>query len=91
MISVIKTNLEIEEKLKNKILFLCDYYKVKPKIINGSVRQIDKTNIAYVEPHKIIIKNITLLAFNYSETLYIGNLSNEIKLKNLEAFIKQLK
>ena len=38
--------------------------------------RIERTNLSYIEPHRIIIKGITFLAFNYSKTLYIGNLSN---------------
>ena len=28
----------------------------------------------YIEPHRIIIKGITFLAFNYSKTLFVGDL-----------------
>jgi hypothetical protein len=51
---------------------------------------VQETNLSYIEPHRVIIKGITFLAFNYSKTLYIGNLSNKLELKDLEAFIKQL-
>lgn len=57
----------------------------KPTIINGNIRNIDKSNLSYVEPHRIIIKGITFLAFNYSKTLYVGNLSNKLELKDLES------
>ena len=53
-------------------------------------RNIDKSNLSYIEPHRIIIKGITFLAFNYSKTLYVGNLSNKLELKDLETFIKEL-
>ena len=32
--------------------------------MNGSIRKIGKTT--YIEPHKIIVKDTTFLAFNYS-------------------------
>ena len=53
-------------------------------------RKINKTNLNYIEPHRIIIKGITFLAFNYSKTIYVGNLSNKIEINELESFIKKL-
>ena len=91
MISITTKELEIENDLKKKIEFICDFCNTKPTIINGNIRNIDKTNLSYVEPHRIIIKGITFLAFNYSKTLYINNLSNEIEIKDLESFIKGYK
>ncbi len=90
MISITTKKLEIENDLKRKIEFICDFCNTKPTIINGNIRNIDKSNLSYVEPHRIIIKGITFLAFNYSKTLYVGNLSERLELKDLEAIIKQL-
>ena len=73
MINITTKELEIDNELKNKIEFICDFCNAKPIIINGN---ITRTNLSYVEPHRIIIKGITFLAFNYSKTLYVGNLSN---------------
>jgi hypothetical protein len=58
------------------------------KIINGSIRKIDRTNLTYVEPHRIIINDITFLAFNYSNEIFIENLSNKIRLSELEDYLK---
>ena len=90
MIDITTKELEIESELKRKIEFICDFCNIKPTIINGNIRNITRTNLSYVEPHRIIIKGITFLAFNYSKTLYINNLSESIELKDLETFIKQL-
>lgn len=90
MINITTKELEIENDLKRKIEFICDFCNTKPTIINGSIRNIDKSNLSYVESHRIIIKGITFLAFNYSKTLYVGNLSNKLELKDLETFIKEL-
>ena len=51
---------------------------------------IERTNLSYVEPHRIIIKDITFLAFNYEINIYIENLSNKILIKDLEECIKIL-
>lgn len=40
-------------------------------IINGNLKTIDKTNLTYLEPHRIIINDITFLAFNYSNEIKI--------------------
>lgn len=90
MINITTKELEIETSLKKKIEFICNFCNTKPTIINGNIRNITKTNLSYVEPHRIIIKGITFLAFNYSTTLYIGNLSNKLEIKDLENFLKQI-
>ena len=90
MINIVTKELEFDTELKKRIEFVCSFCNTTPTIINGNVRNIARTNLSYVEPHRVIIKGITFLAFNYSNTLYIGNLSNKLELKDLETFIKQL-
>ncbi len=82
MVNIIKEELSLEESLRKKIEFICDFTNNKPTIINGSIRIIDRTNLTYIEPHRIIINNTTFLAFNYSNEIIIENLSNKIKLIN---------
>lgn len=50
MISITTKELEIENELKRKIEFICDFCNTKPTIINGNIRNIDKSNLSYVEP-----------------------------------------
>ena len=88
MVNIIKKEISLEESLKKKIEFICEFCHIKPTIINGSIRKIDKTNLTYIEPHRIIINNTTFLAFNYSNEIFIENLSNKIKLSELENYIK---
>ena len=88
MVKIIKEEISLEESLKKKIEFICEFAKVQPTIINGSIRKIDKTNLTYIEPHRIIINDTTFLAFNYSNEIFIENLSNKIKLSELENYIK---
>ena len=90
MVNIIKQEIDIEEALKKKLEFICSFCNTNCEIKKGSIRTIERTNLSYVEPHRIIIKGITFLAFNYSKTLYIGNLSNKLELKDLETFIKEL-
>ena len=90
MVNIIKEELSLEESLRKKIEFICDFTNTTPTIINGSIRKIDKTNLTYIEPHRIIINNTTFLAFNYSNEIFIENLSNKIKLSELEDYIKTI-
>ena len=90
MVTITKKELEIDNELKNKIEFICSFCNTTPTIINGNIRKINKTNLNYIEPHRIIIKGVTFLVFNYSNEIFIENLSNRIKLSDLEIFIKQL-
>ena len=76
MVNINKEKISLEESLKKKIEFICEFAKVQPTIINGSIRKIDKTNLTYIEPHRIIINDTTFLAFNYSNEIFIENLSN---------------
>ncbi len=90
MIKVIKKEIDMEESLKKRLEIICDFCNTTPTIINGSIRKIDKTNLNYVEPHRIIINNIMFLAFNYSSEIYINNLSKKIKISELEDYIKTM-
>ncbi len=83
---IIKQELKFEECLKQRLEFICEFSKVTPTFVNGSIREIEKTNISYLEPHRVIIKNITFLVFNYSNNVYVSNLSKKIKLSELEEY-----
>ena len=87
---IIKEELQFEESLKQRLEFICEFSKVTPTFINGSIRKIDKTNLSYIEPHRVIVKNITLLVFNYSNDVYINNLAKKIKLSELEDYLKNI-
>ena len=58
--------------------------------LNGNIRKIDKTNLTYIEPNRIIIKDKTFLIFNFSNEIFIENLSNKIKLSELEDYLKTI-
>lgn len=90
MIKVIKKEIDMEESLKKRLEIICDFCNTTPTIINGSIRKIDKINLNYIEPHRIIINNIMFLAFNYSNEIYINNLSKKIKISELENYIKSV-
>ena len=82
MIKFTTQELEMESNLKQRIEFICEFCHITPKIINGSIKRINNTNLNYLEPHKIIVNNVTFLAFNYY-------LSNSIEIKDLEKKYKK--
>ena len=58
---IVKEKLEIEETLKKKVKNILMFLNLKGKLEKGNIINIPKTNIAYIEPHKLIINNITYL------------------------------
>ena len=90
VIKIITQELEIESNLKQRLEFICEFCHIKPTIINGSIRKIDKTNLSYIEPHRVIVKDTTFLAFNYSTDIYVDSLNKKIQLVELEDYIKNL-
>ena len=87
---IIKEELQFEESLKQRLEFICKFAKVTPKYINGSIRKIENTNLSYIEPNRVVIKDTTFLVFNYSNDVYISNLSKKIKLSELEEYLKTI-
>lgn len=63
MISTVKREIAINKKLRSKIEWACTLSNCEPKIKNGNLRIVEKTNFAYVEPHRVFIKN-KLYLFN---------------------------
>ena len=78
-LKIIKQELQFEECIKQRLEFICEFAKVTPTFINGSIRKLEKTNLTYIEPHKVIIKSITFLVFNYSNDVYISELEEYLK------------
>lgn len=77
VIKIITQELEIKSNLKQRLEFICEFCHIKTTIINGSIRKIDKTNLSYIEPHKIIVKDTTFLPFNYSTDIYVVSLKKD--------------
>ena len=86
MIKLKTKKLHFDEELKKKIEFICDFCNMKPTIINGSIKNIEHTNLNYIEPHIVIIKGITFLVFNYSITILVGSLAKFPRNKRFRRF-----
>lgn len=85
---IIKKKLDIDEILEKRRKNILKFLNIKSKIIKGNIIHIPKTNIAYIEPHKLVINNITYLFFNEYNDIYINTLVNSIPFNDLEAHIK---
>ena len=85
---IIKEKLEIEDTLKKKIKNILMFLNIKAKLERGNIINIPKTNLAYIEPHKLVINNITYLFFNECENVYINTLEKSITFNELENYIK---
>ena len=83
MITIIKKEIKISEELLSKIRWACTFSKTNPKIINGALRIIKHTNLAYVEPHKVIINDKQL-------NDYIQRLNKEFEVEYYELFSKNV-
>lgn len=67
MISIVKKKNKISRDLLSKIEWACSLNAIKLEhqmILEGCLRVIEHTNLAYVEPHRVIIKNNLYLFFN---------------------------
>ena len=87
---IIKQEIQFEESLKQRLEFICEFSKVNPIFVNGSIRKLEKTNLTYIEPHRVIVKDTTFLVFNYSNDVYVSNLYQKIKLSELEEYLKKI-
>ena len=83
-----KEKLEIDENIKRKVRYILKFLNINERITNGNLISIDKTNIAYIEPHKLKINGICYLFFNECENVYINTLENYIHISELESYIK---
>lgn len=68
---ITKQEVKMEEHLRKRLEFICEFCWVKPIIINGNLRLIDKPDLTYLEPHRIVINDITFIVFNYSNEIFL--------------------
>lgn len=85
---IIKEKYEIEETLNKRERNILMFLNLRGKLEEGNIISISKTNLAYIGPHKLRIKDITYLFFNDCNDVYINSLENKISLNELQSFIK---
>lgn len=87
MIDIVKRKINMTDVLRSKIKWACTFNNCVPMIKNGSLKIIEHTNLAYVEPHRVIIKEKLFLFFNNHEYFYIGNLQNKYPISKLQDMV----
>ncbi len=87
MINIVKKKINMSDELKAKINWSCKFNNRPYQIIEGHLRIVEHTNLAYVEPHKVIIGDTLYLFFNEQKHFYIGNLKKKIPIVDLSDYI----
>ena len=77
----------MSDELKTKINWSCKFSKKSYEIIEGYLRIVEHTNLAYAEPLKVIIGETLYLFFNEQKHFYIGNLKKKIPIADLSDYI----
>ena len=81
MLNIETKELKINDKLKRKIEMIRRFTNTTPIINNGCVKNITGTNVAYVMPHIIVIKNNKYLMFDECDDVYVNTFkSNKLEL-----------
>lgn len=80
--------LVISEELKRKVEMICKFAYVEYAFTNGYIINLKNTNIAYVKPHILKVKDNDYLIFENSESVFINGYNNKIKFKDLEQYLK---
>ena len=82
MLNIETKELKISDKLKRKIEMIGRFTNTTPIINNGSIKNITGTNVAYVMPHIIVIKNNKYLVFDECDDVYINTFKIKISFKD---------
>lgn len=93
MIIIVKKKNKIREELLSKIEWACSLNSIKLehiRIYEGCLRIVEHTNLAYVEPHRVIIKDTLFLFFNEHDYFYVGDLRYKYPLSQLKDYIERL-
>lgn len=72
MLTIETKKLEISEKIKRKVEMACRFTNTKAIYQNGSIQSIKNTNIAFIRPHIIRIKNVDYLMFDDSDYIFVN-------------------
>lgn len=91
MLNIIKEKLDLSPDLKKKIDWAKKYTSTPIKLEKGHLIRLEPSNLAYVDPHKVIINDYTFLFFNGVDTFYINNLNDKHNLSELEKYFKLAK
>lgn len=83
--------LKISNELQKKIDMICRFAGVSYTFSSGCLKNIKRTNIAYVKPHILSANGNDYLLFEECDDVFINGYSKSIKLKDLERHLKETK
>ena len=88
---VYKEEIILNDNVVRKLKNTCAFASKRFEISNGSIRYIPKTNIAYIEPSRLIVDGKCYLIFGSNEINYISeaNIYNVFPIKQLEDKIRR--
>lgn len=89
MLTIETKELKISEEIKRKVEMICRFSNVKYEFLNGNIKSIKNTNIAYVKPHVLKVNNNDYLIFEDYDYVFINGYNKKIKFKDLEEYIKK--
>lgn len=78
MLTIETKELEISLELKRKVEMICKFACAKPIFINGNIKSIKETNIAYVIPHIIKVNNIDYLMFDECGDIFVNGYDEKV-------------
>lgn len=81
-------------KFENRIRLTCSYNNLSCEIVQGRIIRIDKTNVSFIEPHRVIItvKNYKLLVIYYDkDNMFLYDRKMPIDIKKLDTLLKHIK
>ena len=91
MLNIIKEKLDLSPDLKKKINWASKYTSTTITLEKGHLIKLEPSNLAYVDPHKVVINNYTFLFFNGIDDFYINSLREKHNLSELENYFKLAK
>ena len=91
MLKIVKDKLYLSPDFKKNIDRAKNYTSTPIKYEKGDLIRLEPSNLAYVEPHKVIINDYTFLFFNGVNAFYVNNLNDKHNLSELEKYFKLAK
>ena len=88
MLNIIKEKLDLSPDLMKKIDWAKNYTSTSITLKTGHLIRLEPSNLAYVDPHKVIINDYTFLFFSGVDTFYVNTLNDKHNLSERGKYIK---
>ena len=82
--------LKISDGLRKRIEIICNFAGVKYKLVEGNIISVKDTNLAYVRPHILKVKENDYLLLEDANIVFINGYKDRIKLSDLEKHLKTI-